>query len=124
MIRAGASGCLCKQSAPSQFLDAVRKVLGGEIYWSAKAACDVASRLARHRANSVDLSSSPLSGREQQIFELTGTGATTAQISAALHLHVSTVETYRARIKEKLNLKDATELLQAAIRWNLANAPR
>jgi DNA-binding NarL/FixJ family response regulator len=51
---------------------------------------------------------------------LIGLGLTTRQIAEQLHLAVSTVETYRARIKEKLKLEDAAELLQHAIRWNLS----
>ena len=58
-----------------------------------------------------------LTDRELQVFELTGTGLSTRDVAERLHLDVKTVETYRARIKEKLNLKDASELLQVAIRW-------
>jgi len=49
-------------------------------------------------------------------------GQSTQQISDALHIDVSTVETYRARIKEKLNLRNGPELLQTAIRWSLNKA--
>ena len=59
-----------------------------------------------------------LTDREIQVFELIGAGQGTRQIATALHINASTVETYRARIKEKLNLKNAIELLQCAIRWS------
>ena len=59
-----------------------------------------------------------LTDRELQVFELVGRGLSTRQVAEQLNLDVSTIETYRARIKEKLNLRDSIELLQCAIRWN------
>ena len=59
-----------------------------------------------------------LADREFQVFELTGRGLSTQEIARRLHIAVKTVETYRARIKEKLKLKDASELLQLAITWS------
>ena len=120
-VRAGARGYVSKQEAPSKILEAVRKVLGGEIYWSEKAAAHIASKIASPTpvgSSVVD----QLSERELQVFELVGLGRSTNQIADTLHIDISTVETYRARIKEKLNLKDGSELLQTAIRWCLAKA--
>ena len=59
-----------------------------------------------------------LADREFQVFDLTGRGLNTHEIARRLHIAVKTVETYRARIKEKLKLKDASELLQSAIAWS------
>jgi DNA-binding NarL/FixJ family response regulator len=119
-IRAGASGFISKQEAPARIMQAVRAVLAGEIYWGEKVAAQVASKVARSgrglNGSPVDL----LSERELQVFERIGSGFSTSAVAAMLHLDVSTVESYRARIKEKLNLQDAQELLQAAIRWNVA----
>lgn len=100
---------------------AIRQVLNGEIYWSEKAAARVASRIATRSRASTGFSVDCLADRELQVFELIGAGRSTRQIAAALHIDVSTVETYRARIKEKLNLKDALDLLQYAIRWHVAS---
>ncbi len=58
-----------------------------------------------------------LSDRELEVFELTGRGLPTREISERLHLSVKTVESYRARIKTKLNLTSGTELLQHAVQW-------
>jgi len=58
-----------------------------------------------------------LSDRELSVFEMIGRGRSTRQIADELKLEMRTIETYRARIKDKLNLKDANELLQYAIRW-------
>lgn len=121
-VRAGARGYISKREAPGKIIEAVRKVLGGEIYWSEKAAAQVASKIASpsHRGNSSAIDQ--LSERELQVFEQIGMGNSTNQIAESLHIDVSTVETYRARIKEKLNLKSGSELLQTAIRWCLARA--
>jgi DNA-binding CsgD family transcriptional regulator len=59
-----------------------------------------------------------LSERELQVFEMTGQGLATREIAAQMHVDLKTVETYRGRIKEKLKLGNASELLQLAIRWN------
>ncbi len=118
VIRAGSSGYITKQEATTKILLAVRCVLSGEIYLSPQAAAQIASKVAgRSRAGS-GLTVDGLADRELQVFELIGRGHSTRQIAEQLKLDVSTIETYRARIKEKLNLKDSVELLQHAISWN------
>jgi DNA-binding NarL/FixJ family response regulator len=121
-VRAGARGYVSKQEPPRKIMEAVRKVLGGEIYWSEKAAAQVASRIASPSASENPSIAAQLSERELQVFEMIGLGRSTHQIAEALHIDVSTVETYRARIKDKLQLKDGSELLQTAIRWCLNKA--
>src|SRR5439155_10961896 len=58
-----------------------------------------------------------LSDRELEVFNLIGQGHGTRQIAEELHLSIKTIESHRAHIKEKLNLKNATELVQHAIQW-------
>jgi DNA-binding NarL/FixJ family response regulator len=118
VIRAGARGYITKNEAPGKILLAIRKILAGEIYWSEKAAARVASKVARSSRSSSNFSVEGLTDREVQVFELLGAGQSTQQIADTLHINASTVETYRARIKEKLHLKNALELLQCAIRWS------
>jgi DNA-binding NarL/FixJ family response regulator len=120
-VRAGARGYITKQEATTKIMVAIRQVLNGEIYWSERAAARVASRIATRSRVASGFSVDSLADRELQVFELIGAGRSTRQIAAALHIDVSTVETYRARIKEKLNLKDALDLLQYAIRWHVAS---
>ncbi len=117
VIRAGACGFVSKRELPGKILLAIRQILAGEIYWSEKAATHVASKIARSSRPVANLSVEILTDREVQVFELIGAGQSTNQIAAGLHINASTVETYRARIKEKLHLKNALELLQCAIRW-------
>jgi len=119
VVRAGARGYVAKEEPPAKILQAIRKVLGGEIYWSEKAANWVASQIACRPRPSSNFSVDLLTDRELQVFELMGDGQNTRQIAAMLHIDASTVETYRARIKEKLNLKSSSELLQYAIRFHM-----
>lgn len=123
-IRAGANGYISKQEAPNKVMHAVRKVLEGEIYWPEKAAAETVNRLAGQGFIENGEIAGRLSERELQVFELIGVGSTPAQIAAIMDVEVSTVDTYRSRIKEKLSLKGATELRHEAIRWNVAKNTR
>ena len=117
-IRAGAMGYITKQEATRNILLAIRRVLSGNIYLSRKIADRILTRLA-HRADPV--ATTPvelLADRELQVFELTGRGLSTHDIASQLSVAVKTVETYRARIKEKLKITDGSKLLQFAIAWS------
>jgi len=116
-LRAGARGYLTKQEATHGILAGIRQVLRGEIYLTQKTASVVLKRLAGGAQSGADSIVESLAEREIQVFELTGQGLTTRQIAEQLYIDVKTVETYRGRIKEKLGLKDGSELLQLAIRW-------
>lgn len=117
-LRAGARGYITKQQATRDIVQAIRRVLRGEIYLSERMSSSLLGRLTAHPQPSSDSLAEVLTDRELQVLELTGTGIGTRQIAERLHLDVKTVETYRARIKDKLQLKDGNELLQLAIRWN------
>ena len=123
-IRAGANGYISKQEPPQEVMEAVRKVLRGEIYWSTKAAAEAVNRLANQGFIPSGEIAGRLSQRELQVFELIGVGSTPAQIAAIMDVEVTTVDTYRSRIREKLSLKGATELRHEAIRWNIAKNSR
>ncbi len=116
-IRAGARGYIMKHEAGDVLMKAVRRVLSGGIYVSD----EINERLLQSLASGHTMTQqSPLeilSDRELEVFELTGKGVGTREISARLHLSVKTVESYRARIKTKLNLSTASELMQHAVQW-------
>lgn len=117
-IRAGARGYITKQQASRHVMQAIRKVLAGEVYVSEAVASQLISRSVGRPQNADSLSIvSILADRELQVFELIGKGHSTRQIADLLLLDIKTIETYRARIKEKLGLKDSPELLQQAIAW-------
>jgi DNA-binding NarL/FixJ family response regulator len=122
-MRAGARGYITKQEATKHILEAIRRVLAGELCISDALARQWASNaFTGSRAAGVNRLDC-LADRELQVLELIGHGRGTRQIADALHLDTSTVETYRARIKEKLGLKDAAELLQHAIEWVHSSKP-
>jgi DNA-binding NarL/FixJ family response regulator len=117
-IRAGARGYIMKLEAGDVIVKAVRHVMNGGIYVSD----EINERLLLSMASGgrERISQSPLevlSDRELEVFELTGRGTGTRDIAERLHLSVKTVESYRARIKKKLNLDSATELMQHAVQW-------
>jgi DNA-binding NarL/FixJ family response regulator len=118
VIRAGASGYITKQEATRKILLAIRRVLTGSIYLNEKTASRLISRLMTNADQPTATPAESLADREFQVFELIGRGLNTHDIAHQLHIAVKTVETYRARIKQKLSLKDASELLQLAIAWS------
>jgi len=116
-LRAGAKGYITKQEATKKVVMAIRKVLNGGLYFSDRMAEKFVHKLVGAKP---EVGASPierLTDRELEVFSLLGQGHGTRQISEQLHLSVKTVETYRARIKEKLNLTSASELLQHAFQW-------
>jgi DNA-binding NarL/FixJ family response regulator len=119
-IRAGAAGYVEKKEAAARIVEAIREVLRGGTYLSARVASHIAARhigrrpTDRQPAGAVE----QLADRELEVLELVGEGLSRQQIAARLGLDVNTVETYRGRLRLKLHLKDAQELLQFAIRHN------
>ena len=116
-LRAGASGYIMKQEATDNVRTALRHVLGGEIYLSEKMEKKMMQQLVGGRAARTGSPLEDLSDRELEVFNLIGQGHGTRQIAEELHLSIKTIESHRAHIKEKLNLKNATELVQQAIQW-------
>ncbi len=117
VLRAGARGYITKQEATKKILVAIRQVLAGEVYLSEKMAAKMVNKLVVGRRDKQSFSIERLTDRELEVFQLIGRGHNTRRIAEELHLGVKTVESYRARIKEKLKLQDGTELLQHAIQW-------
>ena len=116
-LRAGANGYIMKEAVDNNIVTAVRRILGGDIYVSETVRQRILQGLSSTRT---DLHASPVDGlsdRELEVFRLIGSGRGTRQIAEQLHLSVKTVETYRAHIKEKLNLSNASELVRAAVQW-------
>lgn len=121
-VRAGACGFVHKRETTDELLRAIRHVLGGQVYLSEKIS---AAKLRQLFGRPLITPGSPLeqlSDRELEVLQLIGQGHSTRQIAAALHLDVKTVETYRSRIKLKLKLNNAVELLREARRYSLEYA--
>jgi len=122
VLRAGAKGYITKSEASAKIMTALRQVLAGEIYLSAKMATKLLGQLAGGSEAATGLDR--LTDRELEVFHLIGSGQTTREISASLGLGAATVETYRARIKEKLQLENGARLQHEALRWVQANERR
>ena len=116
-IRAGARGYIMKHEAGDVLMKAVRRVLSGGIYVSDEINEKLLQGLASGHTMTQQSPLEILSDRELEVFELIGKGVGTREISERLHLSVKTVESYRARIKTKLNLSTASELMQHAVQW-------
>ncbi len=116
-LRAGAKGYITKNEASSEVMVAIRKVLQGEIYLSSRMTSRLIERMADSGRVEQGSEMEMLTDRELEVFQLVGHGKNTREIAAQLHLGESTVDTYRARIKEKLRLKNVAELYHRATEW-------
>ena len=117
VLRAGSLGYIMKEEAAESVLTAIRKVLKGEVVLSEKMQARLLHQLVNGRLKHGNSPIDTLSDRELEVFRMIGDGRSTRQIAEELHLSVRTVEAYREYIKEKLNLKNATELVQHAFQW-------
>ena len=115
VLKAGARGYITKNEVSKEVMIAIHAVLGGEIYLPARIASRILESVAIGRKDENGISQ--LTDRELEVFELIGHGRSTREISNCLHLGMSTVDTYRARIKTKLHLENSSQLCHEAIRW-------
>ena len=115
VLRAGARGYIMKQESGPTMMQAIRQVLAGRIYLSDKMSARILEYVAGKRTEASPIER--LSDREWEVFQLIGQGKSTVQIAEELHLSPKTVETHRARVKEKLDLKTMPELISFASRW-------
>ena len=116
-LRAGASGYITKHQPADEVLQAIRRVIAGNIYLSEKMTSTYLKTLTTAGPKVAQPAVDRLADRELEVLNLIGRGMTVRDIARELQLGTPTVETYRARIKEKLNLKNAAELQHFAFRW-------
>jgi DNA-binding NarL/FixJ family response regulator len=113
-LRAGAAGYVMKHEATDAIVRAIRTVAAGDLFVSEA----VSMRMVRRSVGSPPGSSlDKLSDRELHVLQLLGRGLGTRAIAEQLHVSIKTVESYRARLKEKMNLRSGTELVRFAVRW-------
>jgi DNA-binding NarL/FixJ family response regulator len=116
-LRAGATGYIAKNQEAGEVLLAVRSVLAGKTYLSEEMTSSFLRSLTTTGIRGIAFSLDRLTDRELQVLDLIGRGRTTREIAELLRLGVATVDTYRARIKEKMKFQNAIELQHFAIRW-------
>ena len=116
-LRAGAKGYITKHEASANVMIAIRQVLAGEIYLEPRFMRRIVNKMVTANGDAAAQSIDRLTDRELEVFELIGRGQTTRQIGSRLRVGLTTVDTYRARIKEKLHLENAALLQTEAARW-------
>jgi len=116
-LRVGAKGYIMKQEAIEKMMEAIRRVIRGELYVSERVSATIVKKFIDGKAENTRSPMEVLSNREFEVFQLIGQGFVTRQIARELNVSIKTVESYRANIKEKLDLKNATELLRHAVHW-------
>jgi DNA-binding NarL/FixJ family response regulator len=121
-LRAGARGYIMKRETTRNVIEAIHRVLDGKLYISNSVAEQIAARSVSGKATEHQNPIELLSDRELEVFQMLGEGLGTRQIADALRVSIKTVQVYCGRMKEKLNLGSATELLREAIRWNEAKS--
>lgn len=119
-LKAGARGYLLKESAGIEVVKAVREVISGKRYLSEKISDEVIDEYIRLRdqTDEEDLLSR-LSPREREVLQLVVEGKSSAEIAATLYLSPKTVETYRSRLMQKLEIHDIPGLVKFAIQHGL-----
>lgn len=121
-LRAGALGYINKEEATDQIIVAIRRVFDGKVYLSESASENLLHRAVGEGGQPTDRSPlDTLSDRELEVLRLTGRGLKTQEIATQLHLSIKTVETYRDRIRAKLDLSDGAKLARFALQWVLEN---
>src|SRR5262249_52017698 len=121
-LRAGALGYINKDQATDRIVEAIRRVVEGKVYLSEA----MTERMLKRAVGGAGGEVTPappdvLADRELEVFRLIGEGVKTAEIAERLHLSVKTVETYRDRIRRKLDLSNGTKLAHYATQWVLEN---
>jgi DNA-binding NarL/FixJ family response regulator len=116
-LRAGARGYITKHEASVKVMTAIRHVLRDEVYLDQRIMTRILHRMVGGGDTATERPIDRLTDRELAVFELIGQGRTTREIGGRLRLGLTTVDTYRARIKEKLKLGNAAQLHTEASRW-------
>jgi DNA-binding NarL/FixJ family response regulator len=117
-FRAGAHGYAVKRESGPQIIDAIRLVLAGKFYANPSLTAQLAGRFFGGGVRSGGTPEELLSDREMEVFRLRGQGHSPKEIADRLGVSVKTVGSYDARIKEKLGLVDAGELMREAVLWH------
>jgi DNA-binding NarL/FixJ family response regulator len=114
-LRAGARGYVMKSEPPEVLVDAIHRIERGGVYLSERLQSEIAHRFFQHDAAEAGSPVERLTDRELSVFRMLGEGRTSREIAESLHVGFKTVQTYRERIKTKLGIGSANELVQQAV---------
>lgn len=115
VIRAGGRGYIMKQEGPERLIQGIRRVLSGGIFVSEQISGQILDALSGTRRGSSPVSA--LTDREFEVYRLLGQGREPHEVAQILHVSIKTVDTHRLHIRQKLGLRNATELIHHATRW-------
>ncbi len=118
-LRAGAGGYLTKESAPDELIEAIQKLARGGKYITASLADRLAEEIGE--TSGEELPHARLSDREYQVLCMIASGKTVKEIGKELNLSVKTISTHRARILQKMNLRNNAQLTHYAIKYRLVD---
>ena len=104
-------------SCVKNIINAIRTILNDELYLSENISKKIIDKLVRGSADTIGISVENLSNREFEIFQLVGNGFSTKEMAKKLNLSIYTVESHKKNIKEKLKLKNSSDLVKYAIQW-------
>jgi len=117
VLRAGALGYITKQEMTADVVVAVRQVLWGKRYLSARMVDAILGKIVSGQGGDEDNPVNLLSNRELEVFQLIGQGFRRGEIADMLNLSVKTIGTYRESIKKKIQIKSAAQLMKHAVTW-------
>jgi len=123
-LRAGAMGYVMKSEPATTVLDAIRKVLSGDVHVSEKMATLVVSKFVQGDSDQPPSPLETLSDRELEVFRMLGQGKGTREIAEEMNVALPTVSTFKNRIKEKLKMKNSTETTLYALQWFRQETPK
>ena len=117
-LHAGARGYIMKEEAMEKVVTAARHVLAGRVYLNESVKEHILSGITERGGHAKERAPiARLTDRELEVFRLIGRGHSTREIAGKLNLSIKTIGTYRERIKEKLHVKHANELVRCAVHW-------
>ena len=116
-LRAGAMGYVMKSEPATTVIKAIRKVLAGNVHISEKMATLVVSKFVKGESDQVPSPLEALSDRELEVFRMLGQGKGTREIAQEMNVALPTISSFKNRIKEKLNLKNSSEMIFYALQW-------
>lgn len=116
-LHAGARGYIMKQEAMESVVSAIQHVLAGKVYLNENLKEHILSNIADNFRTQDKTPMDRLTDRELQVFKMVGKGFSSKEIAIRLFLSIKTIGTYRERIKEKLGLKNASELVRCAVHF-------
>ena len=116
-LKAGAMGYLMKDQPAEILLEALRKVLEGNVYFSDKIITKLLGRIPKIETEEAENPINRLSDRELEIFQLIGQELKSSKIAQKLNISIKTVEAHREHIRRKLDINDSSELIQYAKDW-------